>query len=44
MTGTKMQCRVALVAAFDEAVVVTSTRVEEPLQQVPMSILGGDRG
>ena len=25
-------------AAFDEAVVVTATRVEEPLQQVPMSI------
>ena len=26
------------VAAFDEAVVVTATRLEEPLQQVPMSI------
>ena len=26
------------VAAFDEAVVVTATRIEEPLQQVPMSI------
>ena len=26
------------VASFDEAVVVTATRVEEPLQQVPMSI------
>ncbi len=26
------------VAAFDEAVVVTATRMEEPLQQVPMSI------
>ena len=25
-------------AAFDEAVVVTATRIEEPLQQVPMSI------
>ena len=26
------------IASFDEAVVVTATRIEEPLQQVPMSI------